>query len=228
MTESSFLTRMEINPRRRAARKYLGSPQVMHAAVEAAFPAATAGDRRLWRVDQIGEGTYLYLLSPTKPDLSHLVEEIGRPSISQWDTKDYRPLLDNLNEGQVWAFRLTANATHSGKKAGREGTQRFGHVTVAQQQAWLLKRLEHWGLEALVAECDSLEEPVPHINVVGREVLRFGHGHNSGAVANISLARVSYEGLVRITDADLLRKYLVGGMGHAKAYGCGLMTLAHP
>ena len=100
-----YLTRMEINPRRRAARRYLGSPQVMHAAVEAAFPASSAGERRLWRIDRVGEGVWLYLTSASRPDLTHVVEEIGRPATQGWETKDYVPFLDRLAAGQVWAFR---------------------------------------------------------------------------------------------------------------------------
>ena len=60
-----------------------------------------------------------------------------------------------------------------------------------------------------------------------REVLRFSH-RRSGTRSQVTLTRASYEGVLEITDANTLRAALVNGMGHAKAYGCGLMTLARP
>src|SRR5690606_28031685 len=52
---SMYLTRFQINPARRNARKLLSSPQAMHAAVRAAFQDAAdyerPGARTLWRID---------------------------------------------------------------------------------------------------------------------------------------------------------------------------------
>jgi CRISPR system Cascade subunit CasE len=42
----------------------------------------------------------------------------------------------------------------------------------------------------------------------------------------VSLVTATYEGRLRVTDVDVLRERLLGGVGPAKAYGCGLLTLA--
>jgi CRISPR system CASCADE complex protein CasE/Cse3 len=232
MDGSHYLTRMEINPRRRAARRYLGSPQVMHAAVEAAFPATSAGERRLWRIDRVGEGVWLYLTSGTRPDLTHIVEDIGRPRTQGWETKDYTPLLDKLAAGQVWAFRLTANPTHSGRRSRDSAdTQRFGHLTVTQQEQWLGSRLVGWGTRCIGTPQGAGEEggPAPlSFAAVGREVVQFSHGRSGTGGRQVTLTRTSYEGALEVVDPQALRSALVNGMGHAKAYGCGLMTLARP
>ncbi len=34
------------------------------------------------------------------------------------------------------------------------------------------------------------------------------------------------DGLLDVTDPDVLRQALIEGLGHGKAYGCGLLTLA--
>ncbi len=227
MSETRYLTRMEINPRRRAARRYLGSPQVMHAAVEAAFPATTAGERRLWRVDRAGEAVWLYIVSAGRPDLTHIVEDVGRPTTTGWETKNYQSFLDRLDNGQVWGFRLTANPTHSGRRSSDAAdTQRFGHLTVSQQEQWLAKRLDHWGLAGIDSEPGDSEVPVS-FSAVGREVVQFMRG-SGPARSRVTLTRTSYEGLLQITDVEKVRAVLVDGIGHAKAYGCGLMTLARP
>ena len=73
-----FLTKIDLAPERRLARKYLGSPQAMHAVVMGAT-GGNIGDgpgRVLWRVDR-GTTTALYILSPLEPDCSQLVAEAG-------------------------------------------------------------------------------------------------------------------------------------------------------
>jgi CRISPR system Cascade subunit CasE len=132
-----YLTRFRFNPARRDTRKLLGSPQALHAAVLAGFARredhTTETARTLWRVDRRLQPTdvRLYIASPTPPDLTHLVEQAGWPTIDTWLTRPYMAFLDGLEKGQVWAFRLTANPVHSGRKQpGSKDTQRFGHVTV--------------------------------------------------------------------------------------------------
>lgn len=98
-----YLTRFEINPARAGARQLLASPHRVHGAVMKAFPSAarsaTQKGRVLWRVDSSEQRTLLYLVSPHQPDLTHLVEQAGWPSTQSWQTKDYRPLLEQLTSG---------------------------------------------------------------------------------------------------------------------------------
>jgi CRISPR system Cascade subunit CasE len=42
----------------------------------------------------------------------------------------------------------------------------------------------------------------------------------------VTVTRVTYDGRLRVVDPDALRRTLTAGLGKAKAYGCGLMTLA--
>jgi len=213
-------TRFEINPARRAARFLLASPQKLHAAVLAAFPstAQTEGEGRvLWRIDQHPNQVVLYLASPGKPDLTHLVEQVGWPSSHGWDTRDYTTLLDRLTTGEEWRFRLKANPVSSRRKNTTvERSQRFGHVTVAQQACWLLDRAERNGFT--VPEGEHGE---PDVAVRGRETLKFAR-----AGQTVTLATAVFEGRLKITDAELFRSNLIHGIGPAKGYGCGLLTLA--
>jgi CRISPR system Cascade subunit CasE len=171
---------------------------------------------------------YLYLVSPSRPDLTHLDEQIGRPTLNGWETKDYAPFLKKLDAGQVWAFRLTANPVHDGRKKPGAETQRYGHLTSEQQREWLISRMPRWGVQAVEIPEGGGDTAEARVDVVGRENLRFAHRRAGTNAGTIVLNRVSYEGLLRIDDADVLRAYLTSGMGHAKAYGCGLMTLAQP
>ena len=111
------LTRFEIDPVRRGARHLLASPHRLHAAVLAAFPESSEEEsegRGLWRLDEGRHDVVLYIVSLGKPDLTHLVETVGRP-IYGWRTRCYLPFLDRLTTGERWAFRLRASPVHNAR-----------------------------------------------------------------------------------------------------------------
>ncbi len=217
-----YLTRFRVNPARRGARKLLASPQAMHAAVRAGFADPDdhqRGDARtLWRLDTSGPGNvHLYIVSPGRPDLTHLVEQAGWPTTDTWVVREYDPMLATLAPGQRWAFRLTANPTHSGRKsADAKETQRFGCLRQEEQVRWLLNRADRYGF-AIVAQDDGL----PNLAVNHRQTLTFKR-----AMATVTLTTATFDGLLEVTDADAFRAALTSGIGPAKAYGCGLLTLA--
>lgn len=217
-----FLTRFQINTARRGARKLLSSPQAMHAAVLSSFvDPATGGHgepRTLWRVDGSGHDQLLYVVSPGKPDLTHLVEQAGWPTSETWQTRDYGGFLASLQPGQRWAFRLTANPVRNGRLPHRTGTQRVGHVTVEQQRQWLLTRVERSGFQVTAAAYGD-----PDVTVHSRQTYTFTRGGQ-----RVTLRVATFDGMLEVTDSDKLRTTLVTGLGHAKAYGCGLLTLARP
>ncbi|WP_166851578.1 type I-E CRISPR-associated protein Cas6/Cse3/CasE [Isoptericola sp. BMS4] len=206
-----YLSRIQINPVRRGGRKLLGSPQAMHAAVLAAFPQADEERGRvLWRVDRDGPRTWLYVVSGPEPDFAHVVEQAGWPTTqSTWAVRPYGALLGRLEAGQTWAFRLTANPTRT------SGGKRYGHVTAAQQQEWLLSRAAGWGFAVRGGT------GAPDVVVHDRRVDRF---QRSGRT--VTIAKATFDGLMTVADADALRSALAHGVGPAKGYGCGLLTLA--
>ncbi len=42
------------------------------------------------------------------------------------------------------------------------------------------------------------------------------------------MVRATYEGMLEVADVEKLKKVLTQGIGKAKGYGCGLLTLANP
>lgn len=226
-----YLTRFRINTERLAARKLLSSPQVLHAAVMSAFAEIPrqeeGGPRVLWRVDRNSRAeTYLYTVSPDKPDLTHLVEQAGWPTTGRWDAYDYEPFLSRLNAGDRLAFRLTANPVHTARRNDEEPTKLTAHIGPRHQLRWLLQRQEAAGFmvlqkppgHELVSELDQYE-----VIIHDRRQLAFKKPGNGKPV---TLTTVTFDGRLEITDPDAFRHTLTRGLGRAKAYGCGLMTLA--
>ncbi|TDD96408.1 type I-E CRISPR-associated protein Cas6/Cse3/CasE, partial [Actinomadura rubrisoli] len=128
-----YLTRFRINTGRVGARKILASPQAMHAAVMTSFAEAPGpgGNRPrvLWRLDRNSNAdTHLCIVSPMRPDLTHLVEQAGWPTTARWDTFDYAPFLKRLDTGDTWSFRITANPVHSVRRKDGEPTKITAHL----------------------------------------------------------------------------------------------------
>lgn len=210
-----ILTRTYLNARRHGAQRLLGSPQSMHAAILSGFPPGHDPGRTLWRVDRDDPlRPTLFVVSASRPDFAHLEEQAGWPSQPTTQSADYGTILNSLEEGQRWGFRLKVNPTHRALVNG--DSKVLAHVTVAQQTKWLLERQERLGI-TLGDEGDST------FQLVAREVTRF---KRSGAT--VTLGTATFAGVLRVEDPTKLRAAMTEGVGRAKAYGCGLLTLAKP
>ncbi len=234
-----YLTRFPINTARTGARRLLGSPHFMHGAVNMAFPDLPPrdgeGPRVLWRVDHHTSGRAdLFMVSPTRPDLTHFVEHAGWPTSDQpgWTTFAYGEFLDGLTTGETWAFRLTANPVHHIRKPGETRevrTKRTAHLTPRHQVRWLLDRQQRAGFEVTRKPADQrLTEHGDEHEVIAhtKSALRFGKRGDNTPRHDVRFVSVTFDGRLRITDIDAFRHTLTRGLGKAKAYGCGLMTLA--
>ena len=211
-----FLSRMYLNPQRRKTVELLASPQKMHAAVMATSPDLPGGPegRKLWRCDRDGQRVVLYVVSPDAPSFEHLQEQAGWSQQETWKTRNYEQLLGQLTEGQRYAFRLTANPVHTVTDSQGKKTL-YGHETPEYQMGWLMERQERMGISIPVVD------DLPLVRVVGGKKVSFRRQNS-----RVTIQYATYEGLLDVAEADALREVLCSGIGKAKAYGCGLMTLA--
>jgi CRISPR system Cascade subunit CasE len=251
-----YLTRFRINTARPGARRLLSSPQSLHAAVMSSFPGLLPADsgnsgapRVLWRLDHNGRAeVFLYVVSPARPDLTHLVEQAGWPAAAAdpdtpgWQSRPYAPFLDRLTEGDTWAFRLTANPVHDIRRKDGEPTKRTAHLTPVHQKGWLLapERQKRSGFRIVEKPDDkrllpggTTHKKYEHhgdrheLTVRDQRSMEFAKSRDDRADRRrVKVVTVTFDGRLAVTDPDALRRTLTQGLGKAKAYGCGLMTLA--
>jgi CRISPR system Cascade subunit CasE len=189
------------------------SPHVMHAAVENCFSGAPGETgRKLWRTDRLGDKLFLLLLSTKTPDFTSFARQFCGDG-QQGETKSCDELVARLRNGQQWQFRLRANPVHSVKDVANasERGKVYAHVTTEQQKDWLFKKSSTCGFE--------LDEKA--YDVVQSELIRFKRQNKS-----VTLGVATFEGILRLSDTSLFITSLKEGIGRAKAYGCGLLTVA--
>lgn len=204
-----YLSRVEINMFNRQRIKDLSHLGAYHNWIESCFPDEKRNGQRLrhlWRIDKLYGKQYLLLVSEEKPDLKKL-EYYGVEKSAE--TKDYQPFLSRLYNGELVRFKLTANPTY------RTDGKVYPHITISQQKEWLISRAEKAGFSILPTATGGL-----NFDISDRQWPILYHGKR-----RIRLSRVTFEGVLQVTNVEQIRRTLVEGIGREKAYGMGMLTV---
>ncbi|MBI3946599.1 MAG: type I-E CRISPR-associated protein Cas6/Cse3/CasE [Armatimonadetes bacterium] len=200
-----YLSRLLLNPRSRQVQAELRDPYQMHRTLSKAFGDADdefARARCLFRVDNARPFAALSLLSQSllEPDWERLTVA-DRYLLAPPEVKAFRL---SLRGGECLAFRIHANPT-----VKRDG-KRYGLYREQEQEAWLRRKAEENGFEVL--------RVLIHPATIVRS--RATEGRDA------QLIGVTFEGALRVTDPDALHAAAANGIGSAKAFGFGLLSLA--
>jgi CRISPR system Cascade subunit CasE len=192
-----------------------------------AGPSPRAAHAILYRLDQDrGDRLVLLVQSRTKPmierwpagyvldmggDLDLAFSSVGEnPAVRSVDSENAA-----LGPGRRFAFRLRANTTRKvDTKSGPDGVRRHGRrVPVRGDEERLRWFARH-------AEAAGFEVEGGHVRIT-EIAASGGRGGKS-----VTVAGALFEGVLVVRDADLFRKALDSGIGPAKAYGFGLLSIA--
>lgn len=216
---TAFLTRLFLHARSRDVRRDLASPVELHRTVMRLFPDSLAEDgvgarerlAVLHRIDEDPRTHQIVMLVQAKvaPDVSRLaegyVDENAEPPATR-PTSDWA----RLEAGQRLVFRLRANTTRKiDTKTRADGTHSNG------------KRVPVRGDEARFAwlsrHGDAAGFAVQPGDVRMAEVTSAGGGK--------TFAGALFDGELVITDTTRFRDALIRGIGPAKAFGYGLLSI---
>ena len=208
-----YLTRLTLNPRSREARRDAASAYELHCTLRTRLFANAPQEtgRALFRLERdsdTGISTAL-VQSNTAPDFSSLPSGywLNRPEVRS----DYADKLREITVGQFLRFLLLANPTVKQKNADGKPA-RYGCYEEVKQRKWLVKKLTDGG--ATMVDF-SINKPV----------MQNFHKHNGGDKDQIIFA-VLFEGILQVADPDKLRLAIETGIGSAKGFGFGLLSLA--
>ncbi|MGL5490807.1 MAG: type I-E CRISPR-associated protein Cas6/Cse3/CasE [Shewanella sp.] len=198
------LSRLMLNPRSRAVRRDLANPYDLHRTLARAFAPdeGTVPARFLWRLEVTANWQQPQLLvqSQTKGNWE-LLHDL--PYYLQGEVQEKRFALEQWIEPEgSYRFRLLANPTVT--KYGK----RWGLCNEPEQLAWLARQGKRHGFTLLQA-------------LVSSSVMQQGRKGDS----RLSVLTATFEGYLRVSDAQALQAALQGGIGPAKSLGCGLLSL---
>jgi len=246
---SLYLSRLILNPHSRQVMSEIASPYEMHRTLMRAFPRAT-DETRVKARDEFGilfraedddllSVVKLYVQSQIAPDWSVLDGLDGylchRTEMPEYEYKDIMPACQMIQNGQVFSFRLRANPTKRIAKSDDPMKGKRAELTHESDQIdWLIRKGKErekgklGGFEILRKQMEDRNgetREIPLVNVCAEGKQRGGKMQD-GAAHKITHLAVLYDGLLRITHSDAFRETLACGIGPAKAFGFGLLSVA--
>jgi CRISPR system Cascade subunit CasE len=196
-------------------------------------PAFRAKVGLLWRVDSSSEGVPLVLVQTRiKPEwsfLDHLQGYLLDDGRMNPGVRSLAPLLEQIREGALFRFCLRANPTKKIDTLSKpDGKHRNGRriplIGEENQIPWLCGKGTAHGFEILTHDKDEDVPPVPAVRVI-QEPHSCGQRRELEGKEKLTFHAVRFEGCLKVTDRDSFIGGLEGGIGSAKAYGFGLLSV---
>ncbi|MFI9531468.1 type I-E CRISPR-associated protein Cas6/Cse3/CasE [Micromonospora rosaria] len=230
-----YLSKLTVNVFSRDFRRDHADLRQMHRTVMSGYPdlpedtPARQAQAVLWRLDSVHRGFVQYVQSSTKPDWGRLAADYLTEPVQ---VRSLAPLLDAVAPGRRFAFRLVGNPTRTvvryadrGKPRPEGGVrprgQRVARRKPEEQIEWLIRKGGQHGFVVPTAY-NGLPDvsPSPCLTQTGQP--------RPGDQGPVTIEPVRFEGHLIVTDAAAFREAVRQGIGHGKAYGCGLLSLAPP
>lgn len=216
-----YLSRLLLNPHSHQIQREIRDPYNLHRTLMQAFMDKRDQSGVLHRLDTDPRTSLRFLLvqSQSKPDWSYWIEKKyllpPDPFIAEANPA-VKPFTLTLHIEQILRFRLVANPTV--KKNGKrrplleENERRHWLQTIGEGCAE--KKRASRGFKIL--EMD-LQQPYTQPSQIHRD---------DQTSHKLTLNIVQFDGRLQVTDPDKLITALHQGIGPAKAFGCGLLSLA--
>jgi CRISPR system Cascade subunit CasE len=201
-----YLARLELNGQERAVCADLGNAHALHQRIMQAFPDEQRQNARAdWNIlfRQEPDSDVILVQSEIEGCWGNLPPNY----LKQHSSKSFTPDAKLFDAGRVMQFRLKANPT----KRNSQTKKLIGMFHQADQLTWLERKANQHGF--ILHGVDVI--PTPN-----------AFGIKARGQAPIRLVTVLYQGVLQVTDSDLLIAAIQEGIGRGRSYGCGLLSVA--
>lgn len=210
---TATLTKIVANPSHQHVRQDLRDVQRMHHVLTTLAcppdfgPSSRAAASLLYRVEHTATGLHILMQSTTQPDPARLTSGYAIAA-----TTDLGPLLDHLDTGMHVRYRIIANPTKcSSRGSGHRGERR--PLAGDEAVTWWERKANNSGLQL-----DNIENTT-HAKLTGNR-------SKNGQSVRLTITTTTFEGTAHITEPAAVQDAILTGIGRARAYGCGLLSLA--
>lgn len=201
-----YLSKLQLDIANPSVRQALRDCQDMHRNIMKAFDQSRETVQMLYRLVERIDCILLYVFSSVQPYWDHVIKN----GYVLQDMKDISSLNTLYGNGSVLHFDLLACPSKKVSANGKKNSSRVMLKTAEERDAWLKRQAAKYGFEVL--QC---VQPTVDKQISGKR------GDNA-----VLFTAVEFEGVLRITDAELFWKSYAKGIGPEKAYGTGLLMLS--
>ncbi|MFG2703153.1 type I-E CRISPR-associated protein Cas6/Cse3/CasE [Streptomyces sp. NPDC048386] len=210
MSPRAALARIRLNPHSRAVQRDLRDAADMHRTLMRLVPDHLGDSPRqaaglLYRLDET-DTTSTLLVQATTLDPARLPDGYGHS-----DVKDLTPMFNALKKGLAVRYRIVVNPAKTERLPLDQKGQRGKRIPLTGPEAdqWWTRRATEAGLELRTL----LPTPVAAAQPRAKGTPPMRHH------------LVRYDGTATVTDPDALTDAVLTGIGRAKSYGAGLLSL---
>ena len=201
------LTLLRLNPSSKLARDSFRDPQTVHKTLMRCFSSGLGDEPRkrvglLWRIEA-GDVPTILMQSKAEPLFDDMPD--GYAGIRERNIDKH---IESLHDDLIVNYRAVLNPTRNTRTGGNN---RRVVIPAKARPQWVIERIANAGLE-------SISEPV----ITGMADRHITRGRN-----RIPVYSVRVDGTARVSDANTLHASMRNGIGHGKAWGCGLLTVLH-
>lgn len=186
------------------------NPYLLHKKIWQLFPGKDDEKRSfLFRVENMGQIGVQHIL----------LQSSFQPKPADGDLlllKSKEVKFDSIQNGRSYKFLLRANPTKKirdkGGKTTNQGKVRVPIIDEDEIIAWLNRQFED------IAEIKAV--------TLAQQDLLYFQKNNENQKHTGKIQTVTFSGILTVTNVELLVNRIKEGFGTAKAFGCGLLTLA--
>jgi len=223
-----FLSRLQLDPRRREVQRALADCHMLHQQILTGFATAKTPNAReefgiLYRleIEQKTGVPALMVQSTTTPDWAR---SDGPGLLAAGETAEIKEISaahEAIAPGMRLRFRLRANPTRRVNRS-HAGTDPMAGKRVdvrdeKGQRDWLDRQAERCGFSVVGVQVQ------PGDVLGGKQRGRRGKGDDA---RRLTFTTVIFDGVLEVANVEVFRAALRQGIGSAKAYGFGLLSVA--